>query len=722
MTDANDSIRLSKRWLSRWISGAYSSIEEIRRLPTDHPHRFATFLIVFISLVIFSCIGWGAWMVERRLVASAGHSLVQAATDSASKLEMMIAERHADIEIFSSSPIARGDDRVALTSYLYRLIQTYNAYQWIGVTDAKGRLIASTDPPVLSEDRHTSFWFQQVAKSTGVMIIDALVTEEGKKKPSIIIAAPIRTLDGRFHGEVAAKVEVPYLVDLLDRTTRVLQNEAWGDNSHIEYQLLRRNGDLIADSGLRQEGRLNLKNLGLPSAQLVAISGHGFVEEQHLRRKTAVITGYAQVNIEQARPPLQWGILIRVDRDSILTPIKTFLKNLLLVITLIVLPLALLLIWLVNRLHHAWHQAKQESLRASQAEAALGTKAEALHALVTAAKSMTSAPHFNELSLAILEIARSTTKARFAVLGILDTDHRQLTRCVTIGLDEASVQAIGSLPVQGGILNCLMQREGVLRVDDLRAQTLSTNHSLPHLPLTSFLGISLRCHGQLFGQLYLIEKVSSDGTVTAFTDLDVQILTMLSAQAAVSIENLQLLQDSRERALRDSLTGLLNHSATLDALNRELFKTEREDERLAVIMADLDHFKRINDTYGHRVGDIVLREVAKRIQEATRRYDLVGRVGGEEFLIILPGCDEASASEFAERIRLAVSGNSIDTPAGPLAVTISIGATTWSNDNPAIPHLLWETADQALYRVKQNGRNEIAFMPLPFVASFQSVA
>lgn len=79
---------------------------------------------------------------------------------------------------------------------------------------------------------------------------------------------------------------------------------AWEENSNIEYQVLKRNGDLIADSNLRQEGSLNLKNLGLPSAQLVVISGQGFVEEQHLRRKTPAITGYAQVNILQAWHPL----------------------------------------------------------------------------------------------------------------------------------------------------------------------------------------------------------------------------------------------------------------------------------------------------------------------------------------------------------------------------------------------------------------------------------
>src|SRR4029079_3157902 len=139
-----------------------------------------------------------------------------------------------------------------------------------------------------------------------------------------------------------------------------------------------------------------------------------------------------------------------------------------------------------------------------------------------------------------------------------------------------------------------------------------------------------------------------DGAVTAFTDLDEQILLTLSAQAAVSIENLRLLHDSKERAMRDSLTGWLNHSSIQDASIRELARSEREREPLAVLMADLDHFKRINDTYGHSVGDCVISEVARRIGEAARRYDLLARVGGEEFLIILPGCNEATTAEIAE--------------------------------------------------------------------------
>jgi diguanylate cyclase (GGDEF)-like protein len=218
-----------------------------------------------------------------------------------------------------------------------------------------------------------------------------------------------------------------------------------------------------------------------------------------------------------------------------------------------------------------------------------------------------------------------------------------------------------------------------------------------------------------------VEKVSAESTVTVFTDLDEQVLLMLAAQAAISIENLQLLHDSKQRALRDSLTGLLNHSAILDALGREMDRAERQQEPVAVLMADLDHFKRINDTYGHQVGDVVLREAARRIRETARRYDLVGRVGGEEFLVILPGCDQVATAEIAERIRSAISDAPVDASAGSLPVTVSLGAATWSPGQPAHPHVLWETADQALYRVKRNGRNGVAVTSLPAKTSYQDV-
>lgn len=380
---------------------------------------------------------------------------------------------------------------------------------------------------------------------------------------------------------------------------------------------------------------------------------------------------------------------------------------------LIVVPMAILLLWLVRQLHGEWFLATQESTRASKAESALNARLQALQALVKAANNLASAPSIEAQLQQILEVARTVTKARYAALGILDSEKKKLARCLTIGLDEKHASAIGALPVEGGILSRLVQREGALRIGDLGSYLIAPDALPPYLPLSSFVGISLRCHGELFGQLYLVEKITSEGAVTAFTDLDEQILSTLSAQAAISIENLRLLQDSKERAMRDSLTGLLNHSSIQDALSRELARSEREREPLAVLMGDLDYFKRINDTYGHSVGDFVICEAARRIGEAARRYDLLARVGGEEFLIILPGCDERMACEIAERIRSAIGDVPIQSPAGPLTVTMSIGAVAWQPGNAAPAQQLWETADQALYRVKERGRNGVAFLALP---------
>lgn len=695
------------------LSRVSRPFKAIKTLPTDGPHRFAAFLVILITIVIVFFIGWGACTVERRLVASTGYGLVQTASDAASKLELIIAERQADVEVLAASPIARGDDQQALTAYLYRLLKSYRAYRWLGVTDSHGRLTAGTDSTTLTQDRSTSPWFQQARKSDGVTILDASVSEEAHNRLAITLTAPIRARNGDFDGVVVAVVEIPYLVDLLDRTTRVLQDVAWFEDSHIEYQLLNGNGDLIADSDLREEGHVNLSAMGLLSARMVAIAHRGFVEEQHLRGRQPVVTAYAQVNIPQAGSPLRWGILIRVDRDSILKPIRTFLKNLIMVSMLVVVPMTVLLLWLVRQLYREWFLVTQESARASKAESALNARVRALDALVKAANSLASAPSIETQLQQVLEVARTITKARYAALGILDSEKKKLARCLTIGLDETQACAIGAMPVEGGILSRLVQRQGALRIEDLGTHLIAPDALPPYLPLSSFLGISLRCHGELFGQLYLVEKITCEGAVTAFTDLDEQILLTLSAQAAVSIENLRLLHDSKERAMRDSLTGLLNHSSIQDALIRELARSEREREPLAVLMADLDYFKRINDTHGHSVGDFVICEVARRIGEAARRYDLLARVGGEEFLIILPGCDEAMAAEIAERIRSAVSDVPIQSPAGPLTVTMSIGAAVWQPGNVSHPQRLWETADQALYRVKERGRNGVAFLALP---------
>lgn len=159
------------------------------------------------------------------------------------------------------------------------------------------------------------------------------------------------------------------------------------------------------------------------------------------------------------------------------------------------------------------------------------------------------------------------------------------------------------------------------------------------------------------------------------------------------------------RATHDSLTALLNREAILDMLDRELARSQRERTPLSILLADLDHYKNVNDRYGHPVGDQVLREIARRFVHAVRAYDLVGRYGGEEFLLILGGCPATEAMARADQLRQSIEASSIATSCGPIAVTISIGvlpAQEWAY--PPIEDVLREV-DVALYAAKTEGRN-----------------
>lgn len=165
----------------------------------------------------------------------------------------------------------------------------------------------------------------------------------------------------------------------------------------------------------------------------------------------------------------------------------------------------------------------------------------------------------------------------------------------------------------------------------------------------------------------------------------------------------------RTEATHDPLTGLWNRAAILEFLQRELARSEREKSPLAVILADVDKFKSINDTSGHLGGDAVLREVARRMRDSLRPYDGIGRYGGEEFLIIAPGCDATRALKLAERLRASISDTSVDIFEGAFAVTLSLGVGT--NREASRADELVRAADAALYRAKDLGRNRVEVTP-----------
>lgn len=159
------------------------------------------------------------------------------------------------------------------------------------------------------------------------------------------------------------------------------------------------------------------------------------------------------------------------------------------------------------------------------------------------------------------------------------------------------------------------------------------------------------------------------------------------------------------QATQDSLTGVWNRRAVLETLQSELVRSVRQHVPLGVILGDLDHFKTVNDTHGHAVGDTVLREAASRMVAALRPYDRLGRYGGEEFLIVAPGCSLEDVAGVAERLRLALLAEPIQTGRGTIEISGTFGVTSSACFSHPDAEALIQAADEALYQAKDSGRN-----------------
>ena len=180
----------------------------------------------------------------------------------------------------------------------------------------------------------------------------------------------------------------------------------------------------------------------------------------------------------------------------------------------------------------------------------------------------------------------------------------------------------------------------------------------------------------------------------------------------------------RVQATHDALTGAWNHGAIIDMLQRELARAEREGTSTGAVLVDLDNFKRVNDTYGHLTGDAVLREAAQRMTRELRRSDVLGRYGGEEFLVVLPGCEAPDAQGLAERLRRCIACDPVATSMGKVSFTISLGVTTTGKGERMGVAAVLQRADEALYQAKREGRNRVVVVTgsedLPHEVSRQS--
>lgn len=240
-----------------------------------------------------------------------------------------------------------------------------------------------------------------------------------------------------------------------------------------------------------------------------------------------------------------------------------------------------------------------------------------------------------------------------------------------------------------------------LSVDQLVSKSAALGERLS--PLDAALLVPLLRHEQLIGVLVVGRKIGG----RPFPSEEIELLNLLSHHVATAFEYAQLF----ESATRDGLTGLLRRGPTLDHLHRELLRSWRFGRPLAIAMADIDRFKEVNDRYGHLQGDLMLKRVSEALAEGVRGTDLIGRYGGEEFLIVLPETDLEGGDFVAEKLRRLVEEVRAPTDGGEeIRVTISIGVAAVEQfpegSEPEVNDLIG-TADAALYEAKSGGRNRV---------------
>ncbi len=189
-----------------------------------------------------------------------------------------------------------------------------------------------------------------------------------------------------------------------------------------------------------------------------------------------------------------------------------------------------------------------------------------------------------------------------------------------------------------------------------------------------------------------------------FTEELQHIFGIIANQIAVSLENSTMVEQLEQMATTDGLTKLYNKRYFEERIDEILSRAERHEQKLAIVMMDIDHFKRVNDTYGHPVGDIVLRDVSRVLRESMRKIDLVARVGGEEFVVVLDGADAEQAFGKAEELRDQIGELAFETESGRFQITASAGLAVFPDDTRKKEDLL-EKSDVALYQSKRNGRN-----------------
>jgi eukaryotic-like serine/threonine-protein kinase len=342
------------------------------------------------------------------------------------------------------------------------------------------------------------------------------------------------------------------------------------------------------------------------------------------------------------------------------------------------------------------------------AEIAAVRHARELSALHKATAALLSTLDLEALLGQILDAAISAIPAaRKGMLHLIARDTGQLEMRAILGYAETDprIQKFTLPSVKGYVAKAVSQRKPLLISDFKPGESLFENNggAAKGNGVQSAIIAPLVLSDHVLGALSL-----ESSTRSAFTENDLRLIVSFAATATAAIRNAQLHAEVQKQAITDSLLNIYNRRGFYELGHREIERAHRFERPLVAIMMDVDHFKRVNDDYGHTTGDQVLQAIAARLNNNIRKVDILGRYGGDEFSVLLPEIDLFGATNVAGRLRQSISDLPITVGADQITVTISLGVAKLSAEINDLNNLL-QRADNAMYAAKQAGRNRIDF-------------
>jgi diguanylate cyclase (GGDEF)-like protein len=309
-------------------------------------------------------------------------------------------------------------------------------------------------------------------------------------------------------------------------------------------------------------------------------------------------------------------------------------------------------------------------------------------------KAVGSDDNLATLLARISELVCQLTSAEACSIMLLDTDRERLLGKAAYGLHRRDVTLI-SFRIGEGVAGWVAERGEPALIDDVASDERYKVLADSENRIRALACVPLQYREERIGVLTITSPRAA-----AFSQDDVELLTFIATTMALDIDNARL----RRLSVTDPLTEAYNREFLQQRLPPAVEQAERRGEPLSVAMIDIDHFKDVNDQFGHAIGDRVLAEVAARLRAAIRAGDLLVRYGGEEFLVLLPGADAIQAAEIAERMRLKMESDPIATDGAAIEVRISVGVAELRRGSDTGSQLV-RRADTALYAAKGRGRN-----------------